>query len=547
MARRLPPPPGAPAAPSGAGLPASRHPPGVGHREVARGPPGGFADPLPPRRGAAHQRAPRGPRRPGGAGARGASVRRRGHGGERSIRSPVRRAPPLPGDRAPEGPGARVRLRDRPPPRGHGDRCRGRPPRRTPIGAEGPAGRPRGHGSVKIAILCHYFWPETSAPSARLLELGRAWVAEGHEVSVVTNFPHHPTGVIPESYRGKRFLIERAEGIRVIRCRTYATPNRGFLRKALGPLVFMVQAVVQGAPALGHVDVLVASSPTLFAVVAAAVISRRLGVPFVFEVRDLWPAIFLDPGVIRNRLAIWCLERLELALYRRSGAVVTVTRAFARDIEGRGIAPAPPDPGLRARLGLGGKFVVLYCGAHGSSHALERILEVARLQSDDPRIHFLFVGEGAEKDALLARAGSLGLGNVTFRPGVPREEVPALYRSADVCLVPLRDVPLSRSFVPSKMFEILACGRPIVAAVAGEAAEILEASGAAIVVPPEDVGSLSRAVARLAGDPSLRAELAARGRAFAAAHYDRRSLAARYLRILEHVREGRAAAPARTL
>ncbi len=417
---------------------------------------------------------------------------------------------------------------------------------------------------MKIAILCHYFWPETSAPSARLLELGRAWVAEGHEVSVVTNFPHHPTGVIPESYRGKRFLIERAEGIRVIRCRTYATPNRGFLRKTLGHLVFMVQAVVQGAPALGHADVLVASSPTLFAVVAAAVISRRLGVPFVFEVRDLWPAIFVDLGVIRNRLAIWCLERVELALYRRSGAVVTVTRAFARDIEGRGIAPAkvhvvlngvdleafapgPPDPELRARLGLGGKFVVLYCGAHGISHALERILEVARLQSGDPRIHFLFVGEGAEKDALLARAGSLGLGNVTFRPGVPREEVPALYRSADVCLVPLRDVPLFRSFVPSKMFEILACGRPIVASVAGEAAEILEASGAAIVVPPEDVGSLSRAVARLAGDPRLRAELAARGRPFAAAHYDRRSLAARYLRILEHVREGRAAAPARTL
>jgi glycosyltransferase involved in cell wall biosynthesis len=247
---------------------------------------------------------------------------------------------------------------------------------------------------------------------------------------------------------------------------------------------------------------------------------------------------------------ISALEWLELALYRRSGAVVAVTRAFARDIEKRGIEPAkvhvvpngvdleaftpgPPDPELRKRLGLEGKFVVLYCGAHGISHALERILEVATVLRDDARIHFLFVGEGAEKDALVARARSLGLGNVTFRPGVPREEVPALYRTADVCLVPLRNVPLFRSFIPSKMFEILACGRPILASVAGEAAEILEASGAAIVVPPEDVDGLARALTRLAADPGLRNVLSARGRPFAAAHYDRRVLAARYLRILE--------------
>ncbi len=408
---------------------------------------------------------------------------------------------------------------------------------------------------MKIAILSHYFWPEMGAPSARLLELARAWVAEGHEVSVVTNFPNHPTGVVPEGYRGKPFLIEWTEGIRVIRCRTYATANRGFVKRTLGHLVFMVQAVIQGTPALGAVDVLVASSPTLFSVVAAAVVSWRRGVPFVFEVRDLWPAIFVQLGVIKNRLMIGCLEWLELALYRRSGAVVAVTQAFARDIERRGIdpgkvhvvpngvdleafTPGPPDAELRSRLRLDGKFVVLYCGAHGISHALDRILDVAALQRGDPRLQFLFVGEGAEKDALVARAGSLGLGNVTFRPGVPREQVPALYRTADVCLVPLRDVPLFRSFIPSKMFEILACGRPILASVAGEAAEILEASGAAIVVPPEDTGGLSRAVTRLADDLDLRNALAARGRAFAAARYDRRALAARYLRILEGVSRG---------
>jgi glycosyltransferase involved in cell wall biosynthesis len=408
---------------------------------------------------------------------------------------------------------------------------------------------------VRIAIVSHYFWPELGAPSARLLELGRAWATRGHEVSVVTNFPNHPTGVIPEDYRGMPFLIEEVEGLRVIRCRTYATPNRGVVRKTLGHLLFMLQAVVQATPHLGQTDVLVASSPTLFAAVAAYVMSRRLGVPFVLEVRDLWPAIFVDLGVLRNRLAIGVLESLELFLYRRSRAVVTVTRAFARDIEARGIdpgklhviyngvdlaafEPGPRDQELRRRLGVRDKLVVLYCGAHGISHALARILDVAEKLRDDDQVHFLLVGEGAEKEALVERAQLDGLVNVTFHPGVARAEVPAFYRSADVCLVPLRAVPLFRSFVPSKMFEILACGRPILASLEGEAAEILKASGAAIVVPPEDVDALDAAVRRLAADSSLRAKLAGRGRPFVSERYDRDALAARYLGVLDSAVRG---------
>ena len=188
--------------------------------------------------------------------------------------------------------------------------------------------------------------------------------------------------------------------------------------------------------------------------------------------------------------------------------------------------------------------MVLYCGAHGISHALSRVLDVAERLRTDPRFHFLFVGEGAEKDALEAKARSLALENVTFRDAVPREEVPALYRTADVVLVPLRAVPLFRSFIPSKMFEILACGRPILASLEGEAAEILRASGAALVVPPEDVDALAAALARLAGDPALRSELASRGRPYVAGHFDRRQLASRYVEVLEAVVR---AAPARAL
>ena len=409
---------------------------------------------------------------------------------------------------------------------------------------------------MKIAVVTHYFWPEMSAPSARLLEMGRAWATEGHEVSVVTNFPNHPTGVVPEAYRGRPFLIEAHEGLRIVRCHTYATPNRGMAKRTLGHLVFMTQAVLQGTPAIRGSDVIVASSPTLFSVVAAWIMSWRLGVPFVFEVRDLWPAIFVDLGVFRNRLLIRGLESLEMFLYRRSRAVVTVTEGFARHIADRGIqgdkihvipngvdleafVPGPPDQDLLARLGLLGKVVVLYCGAHGISHALGRILEAAARLREETRLHFLLVGDGSEKEDLMRRAESMRLGNVTFLPGVPREQVPALYRSAHVCLVPLRDVPLFRTFIPSKMFEILACGRPIVASLEGEPSEILRASGGALVVPPEDVGGIVGAIARLAADDALGESLAGKGRDFVAARYDRRVLAHRYLGVLEGVRASR--------
>ena len=408
---------------------------------------------------------------------------------------------------------------------------------------------------MKIAVFTHYFWPELGAPSARLLELGRAWVARGHEVTVVTNFPNHPTGLVPEEYRGRAFQVETVDGLRVVRCRTYATPNRGFLRKTLGHLWYMLQAVLQGTPQVRDADVLVASSPTLFAAVAALVVSWRIGRPFVIEVRDLWPAIFVDLGVIRNRAVIWCLERLELFLYRRAAAVVTVTRAFADDIAARGIpraklhvvpngvdlqafTPGPPDLALRARLGLADRFVVLYCGAHGISHALGRVLETADRLRGVGDVHFLLVGEGAEKDGLVERARRLDLANVTFLPAVPRGEVAALYRSADLCLVPLRAVPLFRAFIPSKMFEILACGRPILASLEGEAAEILRESGAAVVVPPEDVAALSYAVRRLAADPDECADRAAAGRPYVAAHFDRDALGARYAGLLESVHRG---------
>ena len=409
---------------------------------------------------------------------------------------------------------------------------------------------------MRIVWLCHYFAPEIGAPQARLLELSRVFLAQGHSVGAVTCFPNHPTGELRPEDRGARYRRDDIDGVDVHRCWSFVTPNRGFVKKILGHLSFMVTGL-RGLTraAAGHKpDVVIVSSPTFFSVITAWWWCRWRGVPYVFEVRDLWPAVFVDLGVLRNRAIIGALERLEMFLYRRAARVVTVTRSFAETIIARGIprkrlgvitngvdadrfTPGPKDDLLAREHDLAGKFIVLYLGAHGISHALARILDAAETLAGHDDIRFVLVGEGAEKAQLVQDAAARGLSNVIFHPGVPKEQVARWYRLADVGLVPLRDVPLFDTFIPSKMFEIMASGTPIVASLRGEAREILERSGGARVVEPEDAAAIASEILDLRDNPETRAEMARRGRTFVEREYTRERLGRAYLEILAQLLE----------
>jgi glycosyltransferase involved in cell wall biosynthesis len=402
---------------------------------------------------------------------------------------------------------------------------------------------------VRIAYVSHYFVPEPAAPAARVHEFGRAWVRAGHQVSVVTTFPNHPLGRIPAAYRGRWWATECLDGLRVLRCWLYAVPNRGLGRRGLDHLSFMLSAVVLGMPRLGRVDVVIASSPTLFSAVSGWLMARLRRVPFVLEVRDLWPEAIVGLGLMRPGLGLRLLQRLADFLYAQAAAIVVVTEAFAEHLAARGVPrsrltvipngadiayfAAPVDRlEARARLGLHDEFVVAYVGSHGLSHGLSAVLDAAATQPD---MTYLLVGDGADRDRLLAERELRGLRNVVMLPSVPKSEVPGLYAAADVCLVPLRDVPLFDAFVPSKLFEVLAAGRPVIGAVRGEARAILERSGGAVVVEPERGSAIAGAVETLRGDPALRAEMGRRGQAFVRSEYDREVLAARYLELLHNV------------
>jgi glycosyltransferase involved in cell wall biosynthesis len=402
---------------------------------------------------------------------------------------------------------------------------------------------------LRIAYWCQFFWPEVSAPSRRLLDFGRVWRDLGHKVTVVTGMPNHPTGIVPPSYRHKLLASDEKDGLRVLRSWVYASPNQAGVKKVFGHMSFALTSVISGLR-LGSTDVVVASSPTFFAAYSAWIVARAKRAVFVLEIRDLWPEAFVDLGVLRPGRITRILEELSRFLYRRSDRIVVVTESFADRIAAQGIPASKittitngADIGwfaadvsvaaaaLRRQLGLEQKFVVAYIGAHGVSHGLKAVMEAAARCSDE-HVAFLLVGDGSEKASLEAYRTDNNLDNVMMLPSQPADSIREFYALADVCLVPLRDIPLFEAFIPSKIFEIMAVGRPIIGSLRGEAQRILERSRAALVIAPESPGALLEAIEVLQGSPERRAAMAAAGRLFSAAHYSRRALGERYASLL---------------
>ena len=408
---------------------------------------------------------------------------------------------------------------------------------------------------LRISYWCQFFWPEISAPSRRLLELGKEWAAAGHQVSIVTAMPNHPTGVVRSEYRGKLVMRESKDGLRIYRSWSYMSPNRAGVKKLLGHLSFAITAFCLSSPRLGKTDVVIASSPTFFVVFSAWIAARLRGARFVFEVRDLWPEVFVDLGTLRPGRVFCLLQSLARFLYRRADLVVVVTESFRDRVIRQGIDAKKvvvvsngadvewfshnveqAACARRRQLGLDGRFTVGYIGAHGVSHGLMAVLRAAELSLEDAGICFLLVGDGSERGALESYARSKGLTNVVMLPAQPPDSVREFYALSDACLVPLKDVALFETFVPSKIFEIMAAARPIIASVRGEARRILERSGAAILIDPEAPEALIRATKELRLlTADARAEMGRRGQAFVAANYSRKALAQKYSALLANL------------
>lgn len=406
---------------------------------------------------------------------------------------------------------------------------------------------------MHILFLTDNFPPETNAPANRTFEHAREWVAAGHMVTVITGAPNFPHGKVFGGYRNRLWQQEEMAGIRVIRVWSYMTGNEGFALRILDFMSFMLSGFL-AAIFVRKPDVIIGTSPQFFSAVAAwaaAAVKRK---PFVFELRDIWPESIRAVGAMQESRALDMLERLELHLYRRAATVVAVTHSFKRNLIARGIDgdkihvvtngvdvsrfhPMEKDAALQAELGIERCFVAGYIGTHGMAHALETLLDAAAILQADPetqKIRILFVGHGATRDGLVAKAEDMGLKNVIFRASVPRDAVPAYWSVLDAALIHLRRTALFTTVIPSKMFECMGMGIPIVLGIEGEAAEIIRQTGAGLTFEPENSRQLAEQLKVLSDEPQSLREMSIAGVA-AAQKYDRAALAHSMLDILKKV------------
>ncbi len=406
---------------------------------------------------------------------------------------------------------------------------------------------------MKILFFTHYFPPEGNAPASRTYENARRWVRAGHEVTVVTCAPNCPEGVVYEGYRNRLWQRETMDGIDVRRVWTYIAANEGTVRRIANYVSYMVSAFLYSF-CLRRPDVVVATSPQFFCGWAGVLFRFFRRVPFVLEIRDLWPESIEAVGALGNRRILRLLEWLEAVMYASADRIVTVGDGYRRRLVEKGVAderievimngvdrelfePRPPDGELKRRYGLEGKFVCGYTGTLGMACGLEVALEAAeKLKAsgvDD--IAFLLVGDGASRKDLDARAKERGLDNVVFTGRQPKERMPDFLAILDVALVHLRKTDLFTTVMPSKIFEAAGMGRPILNGVGGFAAEFIERAGAGINFEPENADALVEALLRLRRDPALRAACAESGRAYVIARFDRDKLAADYMETLRSV------------
>jgi glycosyltransferase involved in cell wall biosynthesis len=384
---------------------------------------------------------------------------------------------------------------------------------------------------LRIVIFSQYFPPEVGATQARMQTFAEHLSSRGHKVTVISELPSHPHGVIPEKYRGHYVVDDRSNDYRVLRVWVKTGQVKDQVSRLELYLSYTALASIV-APLAGRADVVVATSPPLFAGIAGVATAWLNGAPFVLDVRDLWPAAAVSLQQIKGQSTVRWGHALEHWLYRRASAVTAVTRPFADHIDrirssgpqtaliANGTLPQffdVPDGDAEAAKFLGrngnGRLLVTFAGTHGIAQALPSVLDAAALAADVA--DFAFVGEGPVKDGLVARADELGLDNVRFLPQVPLADVGPVLGSSDALLVTLSAHPTFADFVPSKMIDFMAVGKPILLSAQGESARILEAARAGVAVAPEDPAALADAVRMLAEEPEQAAAFGVHGREFA--------------------------------
>ncbi|HLA99119.1 MAG TPA: glycosyltransferase family 4 protein [Anaerolineales bacterium] len=392
-------------------------------------------------------------------------------------------------------------------------------------------------------LLIHQAFASLDEPGGtRHHELSRYLVGRGQRVTVIAS----PVSYLTGAARGDRPEMKHEpldEGVEVQRAYTYAALHRSFVHRVISFISFMLSSFYAGLR-VKNVDVLWGTSPPIFQGLTAWALARLKGAPFLFEVRDLWPAFAVAVGVMRQPALVYAAEKVERFLYRRADVVVVNSPGFIDYVRERGARkvvlvpngsdtrmfdPQADGADFRRAYNLEDKYVALYAGAHGMSNDLEVVLEAARLLQRREEILILLVGDGKEKPALVGKAQAMGLTNVRFLPPVAKVDMGAALAAADACIAILKPVAMYKTVYPNKVFDYMAAGRPVILAIDGVIRELVEKAGAGIPVPPGDARALREAIESLADDRPAGKAMGLRGRQYVEEHFDRPILAEKML------------------
>ena len=408
---------------------------------------------------------------------------------------------------------------------------------------------------MKITVVHQFYLFPGQPGGSRFNELARLWTAAGHEVTVIAGSLNYTTGEIPPHLRGKTVTRQHEGGVQVYRCHVPPSYSGSYLGRMWAFAGFTgtgTTAALLAAPA----DVVIATSPPLTAAIpgwAAAHRGRRI--PWIFEIRDLWPESAVTTGVLAASSPMThALYRLEAWACRRADRINVLTPAFADDLVARGLAPrdkiamipngadldlfspGPVDQALRAQLGWGSRYVVLYAGAHGRANALTQLIEAADCLRHRDDIFIACVGDGPERAGLVAEVERRGLSNIAFHGPRPKEEMPRLVNSADAGAAVLQNNPTFRTVYPNKVFDYLACAKPVLMAIDGVGRHLVcEQAQAGVFATPEDGGAIAGVIEGLASDRDAAAALGAQGRSWVEANASRDVLAGRYVQLMEQL------------
>ncbi len=402
-------------------------------------------------------------------------------------------------------------------------------------------------------LLIHQAFAALDEPGGtRHHELARYLAGRGHQVTIIASPVSYLTGIplhLPP-YSEKMGGEQEGGRIRIIRAYTYQALHKSFVHRVFSFFSFMASSFFAGL-GVKHVDLVWGTSPPIFQGITAWLLARLKRVPFLFEVRDLWPSFAIAVGVLKNPTLIKMSLWLEGFLYRHADLVVVNSPGYVAHVRGRGARrvelvpngadpqmfdPADPGAGFRSANCLENKFVVLYAGAHGMSNDLGVALAAAKILQDAPvpsDVMVVFLGDGKEKPALQKQAAGMGLSNVIFLSPVPKDEMAAALAGADACLAILKPIEEYKTTYPNKVFDYMAAGRPVVLAIDGVIRDVVEAAGCGLFAQPGDPAALAQAIRQLAADRAASRRMGLAGRAYLERHFGRSEMAEKLAGIME--------------